>query len=401
MFGLDKQRSYNSYQAGAEMTDVPTLNNDLAFTLPRDHYVSEEHFAKERAAIFNADWVYAGHVSQIPRKGDYVKIDYAGEEVVVVRGADDAVYANLNVCRHRGYRLCKEKAGHVSAFVCGYHQWRYALDGALEKAPMSRDGDTFDYADYGLQTAKVMVWNSLIFVHLSEGDVATLTDRLEAFAPVAAQFNPAGTTLVHEEVYEIDGNWKVVVDNAMECYHCAATHSRSLCTVIDVPRLMNDLTDWLAVEGDQSANLGLGGMHVKPGAKTMSPDGTLICKKLLGTCTAADADAGITGGIMLIPNFMYAAFYVDHWWTISIRPRSSRRTQLLYSFFVRSDAEAGKDYDLNKLIAVGHNTQLEDNVLIERTQAGIESLRYQPGPLAPYAEAGLIDFLTRYRALMD
>lgn len=383
------------------MNDPTKIQSDGHFTLPRDHYVCEDHFARERTAIFDADWIYAGHMSQIPRKGNYILIDYAGEEIVIVRGAGDEVHANLNVCRHRGYRLCKEKSGHVPAFICGYHQWRFALNGALEKAPQLADGAFFNYADYGLRTAKVEVWNSFIFVHLGEGDVTPISQRLAGFQVVADQFDPAGTKLAHEESYEIDGNWKVVVDNAMECYHCVATHSKSLCTVIDVPRLMSDLKEWLATgDGGGNANLGLDGMHVKQGARTMSPDGTLICEKLLGKNSMADADAGITGGIMLVPNFLYAAFYVDHWWTIAIRPRSAHKTQLIYSWYVRADAEAGTDYDVEKLISVGHNTQLEDNVLIERTQAGIDSRHYRPGPLGPFVEAGLTDFLVRYHALM-
>ena len=72
--------------------------------------------------------------------------------------------------------------------------------------------------------------------------------------------------------------------------------------------------------------------------------------------------------IMFVPNFAYAAFYVDHWWTVSVRPISAHRTEFVYSWFVRDDAVEGEDFDVERLVEVGHITQSEDNALIERTR---------------------------------
>jgi glycine betaine catabolism A len=380
-------------------TDRPQAKRSF-FLLPQEYYTDEEIFRQEFERIYTKDWIYAGHISQIPHKGDYFICDYAREEIVVVRGEGDVVHANLNVCRHRGYRLCAAKKGHVPSFVCGYHQWRFALDGSLKTVPQMKDGDYFDYADYGLKTAKVHVWNGLIFVHFGEGEVESILDRLAPFQEMADRFSPTTTRLAHEIKYQIAANWKVVVENAMECYHCAATH-RSLCSVIDVPRLMADLKDWLADDdGSGPTNLGGGGMRVKAGMSTMSPDGSLICEKLLGTMTAQDVAAGTTGGVMIVPNFLYAAFYVDHWWTIAIRPKSALETELVYSWYVREDAVEGVDYDLQKLIEVADNTQVEDNVLIERTQSGMNSHFFAPGPIGSDVEPALFDFIQNYRKYM-
>ena len=368
--------------------------------LSRLAYTSQEVFLEEYAKVYSRDWIYVGHISQLPTKGDYLICDYAGEEIVVVRGDGEQVFANLNVCRHRGYRLCTEKSGNVKAFVCGYHQLRFDLDGGLKNAPRMRDGEYFDYRDYGLQTARVEVWNGLIFVHLHAKELAPLTDRLSSFDAIAARFAPMDTKLAYEKKYPIAANWKIVVENAMECYHCGGTHE-SLCAVIDIPRLMSDLKDWLAdKDGTGPSNLGAGGMRVKPGMMTMSRDGSLICEKLLGACTAEDAIDGVTGGIMVVPNFFYAAFYVDHWWTIAIRPRSAKETELIYSWFVRNDAIEGVDYDVQKLIEVADNTQTEDNALIERTQRGVDSRYFLPGPIGSDVEPALHDFVTTYKAVM-
>ena len=368
--------------------------------LGREYYTSKEIFAREYERIYSKEWIYAGHISQFPTKGSYLKIEYGGEQIVVVRGEGDQFHANLNICRHRGFRLCAEPAGKVRAFVCGYHQWRFELDGTLKNVPKMPDGEYFDYKDFNLRTAHVEVWHGMVFVNLSAEPVEPLAVRFTAFDAMVDSFAPERTKLVHEKSYQLNANWKVAVDNAMECYHCPATH-RTLCAVVDVPGLLADLKDWLADDdGDGPTDLGLSGMRIQQGMQTLSADGTLITDKLLGTHTSADLDRAVSGGVMLVPNFFYAAFYIDHWWTIAIRPVSAHHCELLYSWYVREDAVEGKDFDTDRLIEVGHTTQSEDNVLIERTQAGIDSQYWQPGPLSPDAEPALHDFAQNYLKYM-
>lgn len=368
--------------------------------LEGEYYTSPEVFAKEYERIYSQDWIYAGHVSQFPSKGSFIKIEFAGEEIVVVRGEGDSFHANLNVCRHRGFRLCAEDSGRVRAFVCPYHQWRYDFDGTLTRVPQMADGDYFDYADYPLRTAQVEVWNGFVFVHLHQGRVEALRDRLAGFEAMAARFDPAGTKLVHEENYVVNANWKIAFENAMECYHCTGTH-RTLCAVIDVAGLQADLKEWLADDdGTGPGDLGAGGMRLAAGKHTLSADGLLITDKLLGDHTKADVEAGVSGGVMVSPNFFYAAFYVDHFWTISIRPTSATKTHVVYSWFVRADAQQDIDFDMDRLVEVGHTTQSEDNALIERTQAGINSRYFVPGPIGSNVEPALHDFVADYLKLM-
>lgn len=379
----------------------PAKDTKTSFVLlEREYYTSPEIFAKEYERIYSQDWVYAAHVSQFPQKGSYVKIELAGEEIVVVRGDGDFFYANLNVCRHRGFRLCAEDTGRVRAFVCPYHQWRFDFDGTLTRVPQMPDGEYFDYADYPLRTAQVEVWNGFVFVNLRQGEVESLRDRLAGFESTVARFDPAGTHLVHEKNYVLDANWKIAFENAMECYHCTGTH-RTLCSVIDVAGLQADLKQWLSdTDGAGAGSLGVDGMRLAPGRQTLSADGLLITDKLLGHLTQADVDAGVSGGVMVSPNFFYAAFYVDHFWTIAIRPISENKTHLLYSWFVRSDAQEGVDFDVDRLIEVGHTTQSEDNDLIERTQSGINSRYFVPGPIGSDVEPALHDFVADYLKLM-
>lgn len=361
--------------------------------LPREYYTSDEIFAQEYERIFSRDWVYAGHISQFPEKGSFLKLSYGGEDVVVVRGDGDAFHAHFNVCRHRGARICDGQSGKVRTFVCPYHRWSYNLDGTLRSAPQMRDGEYFDYRDYSLRSAHADVWNGMVFVSLSDDAVEPLGERMSAFDGVAAKFDPAGAKWVHDERYVVNGNWKIATENGLECYHCRGNH-QALCAVLDVESLQGDFGEWMT--NDDARGLGdLGqGQALRPGMITMSRDGTLISKKLLGACTSEDH--GIDGGIMILPNPLYAGFYVDHFWTIAFYPISPSETEVVYSWFVHRDAVEGEDFELEKLIDVGRTTQLEDNELIERTQSGVASRHFVPGPVGADVEPALTEFKANY-----
>lgn len=379
------------------MTELTT--NQTFALLDSEYYTSDEIFKKEYERIFSRQWFYACHLSQIPSRGSFVRVPFAGEDIVVVRGEGDAVHANLNVCRHRGFKLCEEPSGRVrGGFTCGYHQWRYKLDGSLSNVPLMKDGEFFDFTDYGLQTAQVEVWHGLVFVNLSPGEVQPLAAELEAYEAVAARYAPERTTLAAEKQYELAANWKVAAENSLECYHCPGTH-KTLCKVVDVAGLQADLREWL-VDGNENAEHGASGMRIQEGMQTLSVDGTLITDKLLGDMGPEDVGRSVSGGVTIMPNLFYAVFYIDHWWTLTFRPVTATTCVVLYQWFVREDAEAGVDYDVGKLIAVGHVTQTEDNELIERTQRGVESRYFTPGPLSVDLEAALHDFVTNYQKHM-
>ncbi len=193
--------------------------------LDRDYYTSEEIFAREYEHIYSREWIYAGPSPTPPRKGSNFKIDDGGEEIVVVRGEGDQIDAHLNVCRHRGFRLCAEETGKVRAFVCPYHQWRFDLDGTLRNVPKRPTERTSTTNDYPPRTAQVEVWHGLIFVNLRP-TAGTVGRAAAAFDNMVDKFAPERTKLVHQKKYTLDANWKVAVENALECYHCAGTHAR-------------------------------------------------------------------------------------------------------------------------------------------------------------------------------
>lgn len=371
--------------------------NDVFALKPAEYYLSEDIFTEEYRKVFSHDWIYVAHVSHFPEVGSYIKLPYGGEELVCTRGEGGSFYAHFNVCPHRGARICSENSGNArQGFVCPYHKWHFAMDGSLKNVPQMRNGEYFDYSDHALKTAHADVWNGMVFVHLGQREPEPLAKRMEPYDNVAEKFDPAGAKLVHEETFQIAANWKIVVENGLECYHCPGNH-KSLARVIDVAALQAEMGEWMQDE-DQPETLG-NPQRLRAGIQSCSKDGTLITEKLLGKCTADDH--GIAGGIAMMPNPSYIAFYVDHFWTISIRPLSAQATELVYSWFVRDDAEEGRDFDMTRLVEVGHITQVEDKQLCEMTQSGLRSRHYVPGPIVSKVEPGIRDFLLTYAELMD
>ena len=383
------------------MPELTELTVPRTFTLlGSEYYTSTEIFAREFDRIFSRQWFYAGHVSQLRSKGSFFRFAFGGEEIVVVRGEGDQIHAHLNVCRHRGFRLCEGSEGKVrGGFVCPYHQWKFGFDGSLTNVPQMSDGEYFDFADYGLRTAHVEVWHGLIFLNLHDGPVSPLRDQLGSYEQVVSQYEPERTKMVHEKVYGLDANWKVAAENSLECYHCPGTHAL-LCQVVDVAGLQADLREWIT-DPDAAADGGDKGMRIQQGMETLSADGKLITGKLLGHWRQEDVLGSHSGGVTLMPNLFYGVFYVDHWWALTFRPLTPTTCAVVYQWFVREDAEVGVDFDVDRLIEVGDITQSEDNVLIERTQRGVESKYFVPGPLSTDLEAALHDFVTNYLAHMD
>lgn len=142
--------------------------NPLATLLPREYYISQTIYEREIERVFLGQWTFLGHVSEIPEPGSFIRHDLLGESVIVVRQADGSVRGHLNVCRHRGHSVCQETRGKAKSFVCPYHQWAYELDGSLKRAPGFKDGEGMRYAEHGLKSVRVEVWNGFVFGWLGD-----------------------------------------------------------------------------------------------------------------------------------------------------------------------------------------------------------------------------------------
>jgi choline monooxygenase len=201
-----------------------------ATTLPYRWYTDPEVLALERARLFARAWRYAGHVGELAEPGSYLTSRAGDVPIVVVRDRAGVLRAFVNVCRHRGAEVVTG-AGRCTTLQCHYHAWTYGLDGALRAAPRANG---LDRERLGLRPTSVGTWGPFVFVH-PEADAPPLADTLGDLPGIVAAGGVDVDALVfhHRAQYALQANWKVAVENFLECYHCAVAHP-GFSDVIDV-----------------------------------------------------------------------------------------------------------------------------------------------------------------------
>ena len=206
---------------------------DEGYTLPAGWYLDPEVYHLEQERIFRRSWQYAGHASRVAKPGDYFTCHAGDVPIVVIRDSRGHVNAFVNVCRHRWTEVV-QGSGNRQTLQCPYHAWTYDLDGSLRAAPRSEREPGFDRSEYGLIPVKVDFWGPLIFVNPDPDAVPlaeTLGDLPELVASSGLDFN--AVRLHSVEQYDMEANWKVVVENFLECYHCPVAHP-TFSDLIDV-----------------------------------------------------------------------------------------------------------------------------------------------------------------------
>jgi choline monooxygenase len=194
-----------------------------ASTLPFSWYVDEVQLRRERARIFATSWQYAGRAADVVSPNSFLAVDAGGVPVLVTRDEAGHLRAFVNVCRHRGAVLT-EGRGRRSTVQCNYHGWTYGLDGALRAAPRSDREPGFDPSDWSLLPASVGEWGPFLFVNPAAG-CAPLADYLGDLPEVLAREIEVDELVFHSRVaFAASANWKIVVENFLECYHCPTAH---------------------------------------------------------------------------------------------------------------------------------------------------------------------------------
>jgi Rieske 2Fe-2S family protein len=191
--------------------------------LEREFYTDPSIFELDLERLLLRHWFCAGHVSSVPRPGDFLVVDLGPESVVVVRNSDGEIRALVNVCRHRGSRVCTTRTGHAPAgrLTCPYHAWSYDLDGRLIAA--REMPQTFERRAFGLKTLAVRVAAGLIFTSFADRPPDFIGAE-RALAATAGVHGWGSAKIAHRESYAITANWKLAVENYMECYHCQPAH---------------------------------------------------------------------------------------------------------------------------------------------------------------------------------
>ncbi|MEU1620160.1 aromatic ring-hydroxylating dioxygenase subunit alpha [Streptomyces sp. NPDC005722] len=211
---------------------TPTgLPDSLIATLPGSYYTDPGIFAQEQERIFEAMWFCVARSSELGRPGAFRTVDVGRESILVTRSRDHAVRAFHNVCRHRGARLLTDEGGEVRrAFQCPYHAWTYDLDGRLVAAPNLTKMPDVGRTEFGLVPVHVREWLGYVWVCLAEDPpsfeeqvVAEVVTRLGDVASLE-RYGIEDLRVGRRIVYDVRANWKLIVENFMECYHCATIH---------------------------------------------------------------------------------------------------------------------------------------------------------------------------------
>jgi Rieske 2Fe-2S family protein len=191
------------------------------YSLPQPFYCDPDVFALDMEAAFHASWLMIGFSVEVPKPGNYLAMTIGRTPVVVVRDRAGMVRGFFNTCRHRGAQICPDGAGRAAKLVCPYHQWTYDLDGRLQHA--GQMPESFDPLAHGLRPIHTEIVAGAIYVCLGETppDFAPFRRALE---PMLAPHRLEDAKLAHSYVLAEKANWKLVMENGRECYHCAANH---------------------------------------------------------------------------------------------------------------------------------------------------------------------------------
>jgi choline monooxygenase len=206
---------------------------DAGFALPSQWYTDQGLFERERLRVLRRGWHFGSHTGQLAQPGDQVLCQVAGVPVVLVAGDDGEIRGFVNICRHRAHLVVNEP-GNRKTLQCLYHGWTYNLDGCLRRAPRAETELEFDPTQFGLIPVQTAVWGPMVWVNV-DLDAPGFFDWIGGLPELLAAhgLDLDAQQYAFEGEWEISANWKVFVDNAIECYHCPTCHP-ALSQVLEI-----------------------------------------------------------------------------------------------------------------------------------------------------------------------
>jgi len=216
-------------------------------------YVSSDYARAERDLLWRKVWQQVGRVEEIPEVGNYLTYEILDDSLLIARTAPDTIKAFYNVCSHRGRKLidvppgAKNARGKKTQFICGFHAWRYNLDGQCTfVAEMDDWQGTLDEGRTRLGEVKVDTWGGWIWINL-DPNCEPLRDYLEPAATLLDPFELQNMRCRWRRWIIFDCNWKVAMEAFNETYHVPGTH----------PEFMKfgDFRGWARAQGKHS-NIG-------------------------------------------------------------------------------------------------------------------------------------------------
>lgn len=402
---VSTRRADGAPAPGAAEPKIP-----LELSLPGPSFTSETEFGREREAILFADWFCVGREESLAGPGDYLTADVAGESILIVRGADrpgsqggqrgpggtggpgNSLTGFYNLCRHRGSRLVpvagaqpdgdRARSGCAGAAIrCPYHGWTYGLDGSLRAAPFLPE--LRRYRDrLALHPVAVTTWGGFVFARLDAGRGGSrpLADQLNGADGRLAAYPLAELRSAHRIVYRIAANWKVILENYNECYHCGPVHPE-LCDLIPAFRRGGGDLDWEA------------GITHRDGTYTFTLTGTTRRAPFPGL---GESDRARHRGELILPNLMLS-LSADHVAAFTVWPHDAGHTTVLCDFLFHPDEIARDDFDPSDAVEFWDLVNRQDWSICEQVQDGMSSRMFTAGYLAPMEQpsADVSRYVTR------
>ncbi len=385
--------------------------------LPGAMYGDPGVHAADLAHVWHREWVFAGHECELAEPGAFVTLTVGAYPLIVVRGLDGRLRALHNVCRHRGAIVCDAPVGNTRRrFVCPYHQWTYELDGALHRARAMAErvaAEDVDPAQLGLASAQCESAGGLVFVCVAD-EPPPFEPFRQLVAAHLAPFDLGRARVAHSATIVEAGNWKLVMENNRECYHCRLSHPELCRTFPEAPlhsgggsadevRATEQVVADCEAAGLPSAFLAAADhqyrvmrMALNEGATSMTMDGSPAVARRFAGLPAAQEVPNV--GDVLLYHYPSTWTHVlgDHALTFRMLPTGPTTTELRTTWLVPGEAVDGVDYDVAELTKVWLATNDQDSALVARAQRGVASPAFRPGPYSPVEEEGVIQFVDWY-----
>ncbi|MDX8147560.1 aromatic ring-hydroxylating dioxygenase subunit alpha [Lentzea sp. BCCO 10_0061] len=358
------------------------LPSSLIPTLPGSTYTDPAIFALEQENIFERMWFCAVRSADLPDAGNFRTVQIGRESVLVTRSRDGSLRAFLNICRHRGAKLCVEETGTVKRnFQCPYHAWTYGLDGKLVAAPNLTSMPDVDRVEYGLRPVHLREWLGYAWLSLADEpasfeetvqqDVRERLGNLDAIG----NYQVSELDLGRRITYDVKANWKLIIENFMECYHCATIHP-------ELTEVLPEFADGYAAQ----YYVGHGAVFGEE-IKGFTIDGGEGFENLSGV----DAEQDRRYYAITVRPQVFINLVPDHVIIHRMFPMAADRTIVECDWLYAKDVVAtGKD--VSRSVELFHRVNEQDFEACERCQPAMSSRAYRNGGVLVPSEHHIGEF---------
>lgn len=347
-------------------------------TLTREAYVASDWFDRERDRIFENQWFCIGRLEELPETGDHIVCDIVGESIIVTRLRDGAISGYVNLCRHRGSRLTdapgkplQEDFGPSGTFrgsiQCPYHAWTYSFDGRLRAAPFLDEAAGLTKETLPLHPVAVDTWGGFIWVHLRPDCAQTLSSQFQLSEGDLANYPLTELRVRSRIVYPVAANWKAIVENFNECYHCGPVHPELVELVPAFRQRGGSDLDWQS------------GIPHREGAWTFTFSGTTNRKPFPGL---TEDERTRHKGQLVYPNLMLSAA-ADHVTALTLFPEGAGHTTIVCDFLFHIDEIDRPDFDPSDAVEFWDVVNRQDWKICAEVQRGMGSRRFDTGFYSP------------------